>query len=130
MDPRFSNALFVIEHDAARKLVIVRRLARSLEQALTEESHRAAFAVLRPLRGQRLLVDLRLAPGNNNGAAEAKAQQLRRDLRELFPVSASLVASAVGRLQVLRMARERGETNMAVFLSEEEAIAHLMTLPV
>jgi hypothetical protein len=130
MQPVFANSLFALEHDAARKLVIIRRQAISLEQALTEETHQAVFAVLRPLRGQRLLTDLRLAPGNNSTAIEARAQQLRRDLRDLFPVHATLVGSAVGRLQVLRMARERGEPNMAVFLSEDEAIAYLMTVPV
>ncbi|MBL9002830.1 MAG: hypothetical protein JNJ46_01220 [Myxococcales bacterium] len=126
----FGNPLFVIEHDAARKLVIIRRQALSLDLALTDETHRDALAKLRPLRGQRLLTDLRLVPGSNSPSVEAKAQLLRRDLRELFPVHATLVASAVGRLQVLRMARERGEPNMAVFLSEEEAVAHLMTIPV
>lgn len=126
----FGNALFIIEHDASRKLVVARRQAVALDVALTPEVYRDSMAALRVLRGQRLLTDLRLVPGNNSPTTEARAQELRRDLRELFPVSAALVASAVGRLQVLRMARERGDLNMAVFLSEEEATTYLMSIPV
>ena len=129
MQRLMNNPLGSVEYDAARKLVIFRRTSLAIEQALTDETHQQALAVLRPVRGQRMLADLRLAPGNNSAASEAKGQQLRRDLRELFPCSATLVATAVGRLQVLRMARERSEP-MVVFFSEEEAIAYLMTQPV
>lgn len=129
MQRLLSNSLGTVEYDGARKLVIFRRSSLPIEQALTDESHQQALAVLRPLRGQRMLADLRLAPGNNSAASEAKGQHLRRDLRDLFPTSATLVATAVGRLQVQRMARERGEP-MVVFFSEEEAIAYLMTQPV
>lgn len=123
------NDLFRVEHDAARKLVVARRRALPLDQAFTDETMAQVLAVLRPLRGQRLLTDLRAAPGNNNPGHEAKAQLLRRQFGELFQVRATLVASAVGRLQVLRMARERGETQHAAFLDEAEAIAFLMAQP-
>ncbi len=123
------NDLFRIEHDAGRQIVIARRRALPLDQALTEESLQQLLSVLRPLRGQRLLTDLRATVGNNSPAHEAKAQLLRRHLSELFPVQATLVASAVGRLQVLRMARERGDTHHAAFLNEAEALAFLQAQP-
>lgn len=124
----FENDLFRIEHDAAAQLVITRRQPRPLEQAMTDETMRQVLHILRPLRGQRLLTDLRATVGNNSPLHEEKAQRLRRHLTELFPVRATVVASAVGRLQVLRMARERGETHQA-FLDEAEAIAHLLAQP-
>lgn len=123
----FENDLFRIEHDADSKLVITRRQPRSLAQAMTDENLNQVLAVLRPLRGQRLLADLRAAVGNNSPAMEAKAQVLRRHLSELFAVRATLVNTAVGRLQVMRMARERGEPSHPVFLDEAEAIAYLRT---
>ncbi len=125
----FENDLFRVEHDAAHKIVIVRRRALPLDQVMTDETLPQVLSVLRPLRGQRLLTDLRATTGNNSPGHEAKAQLLRRHLGELFPVRATLVASAVGRLQVLRMARERGEINHAAFLDEAEALAFLRTQP-
>jgi hypothetical protein len=125
----FENDLFRVEHDAGSKVVIVRRRALPLDQALTDETLRQVLAVLRPLRGQRLLTDLRATAGNNSPGHEARAQVLRRHIGELFSVRATLVSTAVGRLQVLRMARERGETNHAAFLDEAEAIAFLRMQP-
>lgn len=125
----FENDLFRVERDAERKIVIVRRRALPLDQAMTDETLQQILIVLRPLRGQRLLTDLRATVGNNSPGHEAKAQILRRHLGELFQVRATLVGSAVGRLQVLRMARERGEPNHAAFLDETEALAYLQTQP-
>jgi hypothetical protein len=125
---------FRIEHDPARKLVIMRRTAQGLT-AQTLEDVRARedaildlLSVLRTVRGQRFLLDVRAAPGNNDPAVEEVVQRLRILLRELFTVSATVVASATGRLQVNRMARARNEATM-IFRDEQEAIASLMERP-
>jgi hypothetical protein len=125
---------FRVEHDPTRKLVIMRRSARSMSprdhaSALElDEAIDELIAALRPVRGQRFLVDVRRAPGNNDPTVEQRVQRFRRRLFELFPVSATIVATATGRLQLLRMARERGEAS-GVFLDEEEAIQSLLGRP-
>lgn len=129
-----SNDFFRVEQDPARKLVIVRRSSRSVAStdADAEFDRDSAIdqliACVTKLRGQRLLMDVRKAPGNNNPVVEKRVQQFRRQLSELFPVSATLVATATGRLQLQRMARERGDPS-GVFLDEEEAIASLLARP-
>jgi hypothetical protein len=125
---------FRIEHDAARKLVIMRRTAQGLStKTLEDERAREAairdlLSVLRTVRGQRFLLDVRAAPGNNDPAVEEVVQRLRIQLRELFTVSVTVVASATGMLQVNRMARARNEA-MVIFRDEQEAIASLMERP-
>ena len=125
---------FRIEHDAARKLVIMRRTAQGLStKTLEDERAREAairdlLSVLRTVRGQRFLLDVRAAPGNNDPAVEEVVQRLRIQLRELFTVSVTVVASATGMLQLNRMARARNEA-MVIFRDEQEAIASLMERP-
>ena len=125
---------FRVEHDPARKLVIMRRSARSMkaddhESALEiDKAIDELISVLRTVRGQRFLVDVRRAQGNNDPTVEQRVQRFRRRLYELFPVSATIVATATGRLQLLRMARERGEAS-GVYLDEEEAIQSLLARP-
>lgn len=127
MQQIFDSGLYKIEHDAARKLVIMHRTTLSMLSVDLDSHLPMVLAALRPLRGQRLLIDVRLAPGNNNPAFEQRVQQFRRQLAELFPVLATLVATAVGRLQLGRMSRERGEAHSDIFLDETEAIEHLMS---
>ncbi len=125
---------FRIEHDAARKLVIMRRTAQGLgvktpdEERSRDGAIRELLSVLRTVRGQRFLLDVRSAPGNNDPAVEVVVQKLRLQLRELFTVSVTVVASATGALQVNRLARERNEI-MTIFRDEQEAIASLMERP-
>ncbi|MBL8632371.1 MAG: hypothetical protein JNM40_04055 [Myxococcales bacterium] len=122
---------FRVEHDPARKLVIMRRTAQGLSVKTLEEERsrdvaiRDLLSVLRAVRGQRFLLDVRAAPGNNDPAVEVVVQKLRLQLRELFTVSVTVVASATGVLQVNRLARERNES-MTIFRDEQEAIASLM----
>ena len=129
MQSIFANELYGIEHDADRQLVIIRRSAMARSSA-NWDLVLAALDVLRPLRGQRLLIDVRRAPGNNDPTLEQAIHKFRRQLSELFPITASLAATAVGRLQLVRMSRERSESGSRVFLDESEAIAYLMAQPV
>lgn len=125
----FDSGIYKIEHDPARRLVVIRRSSVSLASVDIDTHLPMVTAALRPLRGQRLLIDVRMAPGNNNPAFEQRIQEFRHKLAELFPVRASLVATATGRLQLSRMSRERGEPQHDVFLDENEAILYLMAQP-
>lgn len=128
------TTFFRVEHDAVRQLVITRRTTQGLsaKNAAEERARDAAIHellnVLRTVRGQRFLLDVRAAPGNNDPAVEVVVQKLRVQMRELFPVSVTLVASATGALQVNRLARERNDSLM-LFRDEQEAIAALMDRP-
>ena len=121
------NGFYRVQHDAERQLVIMQRSRQSLAPAGLQLMQMEVMAALRPVRGQRLLIDVRLGPGNNDPSLEQHIQHFRRQLAELFPVSATLVATAVGRLQIMRMGRERRDGGIQVFLDEAEAIAYLMT---
>jgi hypothetical protein len=131
MQPVFENALYKIEHDVGRKCVLLHRTATGLSEVDRDLLMAEVVAALRPLRGLRLLIDIRWAPGNNDPAIERSIQRFRRDVGALFPVVATLVASAVGRLQLNRLSRERSDAGNVgtIFLSEEEAMAYLMSRP-
>jgi hypothetical protein len=129
MQSVFANDYYEIEQDAPRKLVVMRRTSLGVPPAAGASILQDILSVLRPLRGQRLLIDVRRAPGNNDPTVEQRIQQFRRQLSELFPVSANLVATAVGRLQLSRLGRERGDLVSSIFFDEAEAIAHLMARP-
>lgn len=122
----FDNGFYLIQHDATRQLVFMRRSRQALSPVKLSVMLAELISALRPLRGQRLLIDVRLGPGNNDPTLEQQIQQFRRQLTELFAISATLVATAVGRLQLTRMSRERNDTAIRIFNEESAAIAHLM----
>jgi len=126
MQPVLDNGFYLVMHDAVRRLVVLQRSRQALSPAELGSMLAIVVSALGPLRGQRLLIDVRLGPGNNNPLLEQPIQQFRRQLAELFPTSATLAATAVGRLQIMRMSRERKDGGIHVFLDEAEAIAHLM----
>lgn len=72
-----------------------------------------------------LLTDVRDAPGRNDEAFESALAGMQHDLFDGFKKRAILVKSAVGRLQVERLARERRTPAGGVFELEEDAIAYL-----
>jgi hypothetical protein len=125
----FENVTHQIEYDRARQLVISRRTRVGIGRADREELLGQVLDALYPLRNQRLLLDVRLAPGNNDPIVEASINRFRHRLSLLFPISATLAATAIGRLQITRLMRERGEPGQArhaIFLDETEALAYLM----
>ncbi len=71
-----------------------------------------------------LLVDMRLAPMNNDPAFEVPAERARAILVRGFPRVAVLVKTARGALQVGRHLRE-DRLHIGLFHSEEEALDHL-----
>ena len=87
------------------------------------EKIRAAFATL-PNGTLSLLIDVQNAPPRNDDAFEAEVLEALRLLAEQFPVRATLVRTAVGRLQTQRLARTRDDS-FQVFSNEAEALAYL-----
>jgi hypothetical protein len=88
------------------------------------EKIRAAFATL-PNGTLALLIDVRSAPPRNDDAFETEVVQALRVLAGQFPARATLVRTAVGRLQSQRLARTRDDDSVHVFTSEAEALAYL-----
>ncbi|MBL8741410.1 MAG: hypothetical protein JNK04_09960 [Myxococcales bacterium] len=74
-----------------------------------------------------LLTDVREAPGRNDEAFEGTLAKLRHELFDGFRKQATLVRTAVGRLQVERLARELRTGDSRAFESEAEALAYLLS---
>ncbi len=75
-------------------------------------------------RGAKLLIDIRSAPPRNDDAFEAKTSAALTAYLVRFVRHATLVRTAVGKLQSARIARERG-VEPHVFEDEEAALAYL-----
>jgi hypothetical protein len=75
-------------------------------------------------RGSKLLIDIRNAPPRNDAAFETKTNAALGSFLGRFVRNATLVRSAVGKLQTARLARERG-TQAHTFEDEAEALAYL-----
>ncbi len=107
-------------------VVRLRRTGRPFDSAeVARTEYRAIIARLRALGPKRLLSDLRGAPPpRNDPEFERAGDELRRGLRSLGARTAFLVRSAVGALQVHRLAREM-DVDVRVFRDEREALAYL-----
>ena len=123
----FQSDTYRVEHDPEQGIVVLRRTQGPFVAGTLDRELVAVAAALRKFRGLRLLVDVRLAPGNNDPAFESRIHMFRNELAGLFPVIATVVATAAGRLQISRMNRERGERRQAVFLDEAEALQYLIS---
>jgi hypothetical protein len=124
----FEDRYVVVTLDQARGLV---RYARTREpfstlddlRAANENTARAAAGLARSTLS--LLIDLREAPPRNDEEFEKEATRALATFVPGFKASAFVVKTAVGRLQAVRLTRERGGDRPAVFTSEAEALAHL-----
>jgi hypothetical protein len=89
-----------------------------------------SFAALRaagrkvPL-GTKLLIDTRRAPPRNDPAFEAYVQRATAEFVTRFSRVATLMRTAVGKLQVARLAHERGAEKPHVFDDEHQALLYL-----
>jgi hypothetical protein len=80
--------------------------------------------VMPSVPGLKLLIDVRLAPPRNDAAFEAHANAAIGSFTRRFDKIATLVRTAVGKLQTARLAHERGvEANS--FDDERAALAFL-----
>jgi hypothetical protein len=91
-------------------------------RALSESTKRILTTL--PARSLRVLIDVRAAPPRNDEAFEAESNKLVEAVLPTFTRHAVLVKTAAGRLQVARLAKERGRHTNA-FSDEAEAIAFL-----
>jgi hypothetical protein len=71
-----------------------------------------------------MLIDVRLAPSNNDPEFESYIAKWQMALFRRFDRTVVLVRTAAGRLQIKRMSERSGRT-AAIFLDESEALAHL-----
>jgi hypothetical protein len=120
------NAYFRIVTEPARGLVRIVRSSEAMPK--DEEAVRRVFAALveplRKLTGYKALIDLRNGPtGRNDEEFERATRSAQGELIRNFSRIAFLVRSAVGRLQVRRLAR--GGANGNVFLDEPAALRYL-----
>jgi hypothetical protein len=94
-----------------------------------ERSYAAIREVIQLLApGMKLLIDVRLAPPRNDAAFESKANGAIDAFVAKFVKHATLVRTAVGRLQTVRLAQERG-AEPHVFDDEAAALAYLGAAP-
>jgi hypothetical protein len=130
MMPLLTTPHWILEIDRDRAIVRVRRTAEPIASLDAFRTHIPAIrAALAGVDGARhgLLVDLRDGPMRSDPAFESAVRTLREEVFYGFARRATLVRTAVGRLQVTRVARESpapaGST--AVFMDEAEALAWL-----
>ncbi len=76
----------------------------------------------------KLLIDVRLAPARNDAPFESTTNAALEGFLKLFGTHATLVRTAVGKLQTARLARERGVEARA-FDDEAKALAYLGIAP-
>jgi hypothetical protein len=123
----FQSETYRIEQDTERGIVFLRRTQAPFSAGSLDSELAAVTTAMRKFRGMKLLVDVRLAPGNNAPAFEKRIHSFRTELAGLFPVVATLVATAAGRLQIGRMNRERGDRRNSVFVEEGDAVEYLLS---
>ena len=117
--------------DEGQKLI---RFTRSAQPFPDLEAPRQTYETVIPLAerftrlGFNLLTDLRAAPGRNDPAFEAVMGPLRSRLQAPFARRATLVATAVGAMQVRRLTKEDGMERM-VSSDEAELLRYLSGHP-
>jgi hypothetical protein len=115
--------------DTKRGLVRYERSERPYGPDDIERSYAGvAEAVSRVPPGMKLLLDVRKAPPRNDAAFETRANGALDQLIKRFAKHATLVRTAVGKLQSVRLAGERGAVPH-VFEHEGEALAYLGIAP-
>jgi hypothetical protein len=112
--------------DRATGLVRYARSTKPYEQlADLDRSFKAIGAVTMPVgTGLKLLVDVRLAPPRNDAGFESKTNAALDGFLKRFARHATLMSTAVGKLQAVRLARARG-SEARVFDDEQEALDYL-----
>ncbi|HYQ15504.1 MAG TPA: hypothetical protein VEQ58_07100 [Polyangiaceae bacterium] len=121
------NDFIEVSLDGSRRLVWLKRSARrpSSVAEITAAFSQANQAMTKLDRSRlRLLIDLRLSPGNNDPEFENAMALPRAALMSGFQAVAVLVQTAIGALQVSRIGREDG-MQPPVFTDEKQALAWL-----
>jgi hypothetical protein len=119
---------WVVTIDDALHLVRVTRTNVPYVSVQEFEESILGFARIRTLaerKTMKLLLDLREGPMRNDDAFEESMDRVRREVFAGFLAVASLVRTAVGRLQVARMQGDGGATAHRIFNDERAALAFL-----
>jgi len=117
---------WIVTIDDALHLVRVTRTSVPYASVQEFEASIDSFEKLRPMsqrRSLKLLLDLREGPMRNDGAFEQSMDRVRREVFAGFSAVATLVSTAVGRLQVGRM--QGGGHAQKIFDDERAALAFL-----
>jgi hypothetical protein len=93
------------------------------------DAMRTAVRKVIPGSNTKLLVDTRRAPPRNDPAFEAQVQRATVEFATRFARVATLMSTAVGKLQAARLAHERGAPTPHVFDDERAALAYLGVAP-
>ncbi len=113
--------------DASRIARATRTSTPYTDEAELAGSMRALRSQLTPDRARLgLLLDLRQSPFRNDDPFETTVARFRVELFGGWAGIAAVVRTAVGSLQVRRLAREDG-SDMHVFTDEAEALAYLVS---
>lgn len=137
--PRAAPALRELYRDAYVSMLLdeeqkLLRFTRSAQPFPDLEAPHRTYEVVIPLAepfaraGFNLLTDLRAAPGRNDPAFEAVMKSLRGRLQAPFARRATLIATAVGAMQVRRLTKEDGMERM-VSADEAELLRYLSGQP-
>lgn len=124
----FRNEHYRVEFGAEQRIIRLVRTAVPQTTQLMASLVSELLGALQPLRPAHILLDMRLAPGNNDPEFEQAALVALRRLLRGFGKVAVLVHSAVGRLHFQRMSRESGQ-DLHIFSDESEALRFLREQP-
>ncbi|AKF06636.1 hypothetical protein [Sandaracinus amylolyticus] len=123
----YRDDYFEVWVDPARSLVRLARTERAFESIDHARASYASLAIALATverRSHGVLLDLRAARPRSEPEFERFASESSATLLRPFRSVSVLVKSAVGRLQVQRIEKERGTAVFTVFTDESEALAH------
>ena len=124
----FHNDHYRVDFDAEARLIRMTRSAVPQSADLLDALVTELLQVVQPLRPARVLIDMRLAPGNNSPAFEQVAMRATGRLTAGFGEVAVLIQTAVGRLHFQRLGRGTRQP-LHVFMDEAEALEFLRAQP-
>lgn len=128
----FSDAYVTVTHDPAAGLFVYTRSTTPYPSVDLFRAHHAALAqALAPLTTEKpsLLFDIRAATPRNDAAFESEVTRAIGTLLSHFARCAFLVRTAVGVLQLRRLAATNGLPPEAVFTDETAARSYLTAHP-
>lgn len=104
------SGYLTLDEDQARRVLVLTRLNKEDRQLdELDRAFRDVFALYQEQHaGYGLVLDMRFVVGVNDDAWEARTAELRRQLRTRFVRTVVVVRTAVGALQVERLARNEG----------------------
>ncbi len=109
MDVVVDNEYLRIEEHTSQRVVVLQRKASAGTVAAIGAAYAEVQALLRPeFLEYGLIIDTREAPGRNDSEFEAMASRMRAGVEHRFARVVTLVGSAIGELQVRRMAKAGG----------------------